>query len=250
MTLTAADATRCSACGAANTLRRDRPAGTPRLCERCFLERTHRGYVGNHTIDAGAFVEALVETVDLREHETGLHSRRVACHTLVLARQLADDPQILQQIYWGALLHDFGKIAVPDRILLKHGPLNEEEWEIMRRHPEDGFHIVSQLPGMDLAAQVVLCHEERFDGSGYPRGLAGKAIPMGARLFAVIDTLDAMTSDRPYRRGVSFDAAKAEIEAMANRQFDPIAVDAMSSVQELLRKMVDMKCAQINASDF
>jgi HD-GYP domain-containing protein (c-di-GMP phosphodiesterase class II) len=80
--------------------------------------------------------------------------------------------------------------------------------------------------------------------------LAGEAIPMGARLFAVIDTLDAMTSDRPYRRGVSFDAAKAEIEAMANRQFDPIAVDAMSSVQELLRKMVDMKCAQINASDF
>ena len=176
-----------------------------------------------------------------------MHSRRVACHTQVLARQFTDDASVLRQVYWGALLHDLGKIGVPDHILLKAGPLDADEWAVMRQHPEDGYHIVSRLPDMALAAQVVLCHEERFDGSGYPHGLAGTAIPMGARLFAVIDTLDAMTSDRPYRRGASFDVAKADILTMSGVQFDPIAIEAMLSEEAVLRRIVDMKCAQIDA---
>lgn len=215
-----------------------------RLCERCTIDQVHgMDTVGGvDSFNAAAFVEALAEALDLRERETGLHSRRVACHTQVLARQFTHDAAVLRQIYWGALLHDIGKIGVPDRILLKTGPLTEEEWAVMRRHPEDGYLIVGRLPDMALAAQVVLCHEERFDGGGYPQGLAGEAIPLGARLFAVIDALDAMTSDRPYRKGMGFEAAKAEILSMAGSQFDPIAVDAMLNASSVLRQMVQTKC--------
>ncbi|NMF89878.1 HD-GYP domain-containing protein [Aromatoleum petrolei] len=188
------------------------------------------------------FVEALADALDLRERETGLHSRRVACHTLVLARRFTQSVTDLRQIYWGALLHDIGKIGVPDRILLKEGPLDAAEWEQIRRHPEDGFHLVSRLPGMAVAAEIVLSHEERFDGRGYPRGLRGAAIPFAARLFAVIDTLDAMTSDRSYRRGESFDAARNEILRMGGSQFDPVAVEAFAAEEAVLRRMVEAKC--------
>lgn len=232
----------CASCGTALSPASSASMNAPGLCERCFLDQTHPGAAHTEAFAAAAFVEALAEALDLREHETGLHSRRVACHTQVLARQFTSDPSTLRQIYWGALLHDIGKIGVPDRILLKAGPLDAAEWAVMRRHPDDGFHIVSHLPDMALAAQVVLCHEERFDGSGYPQGLAGDAIPLGARLFAVIDTLDAITSDRPYRRGMAFDAAEAEICSMRGSQFDPIAVDAFLKAQAELRRMVAMKC--------
>jgi len=197
-------------------------------------------------IPAG-FVEALADALDLREHETGLHSRRVACHTLVLARRFTDDQARLHQIYWGALLHDIGKIGVPDRILLKEGPLDAAEWAVMRRHPEDGYRIVSRLPDMDEAAQIVWSHEEQFDGGGYPRGLRGDAIPFGARLFAVIDTLDAMTSDRPYRAGLTFNAARDELVRLAGRQFDPAAVEAFLAEEAVLREMVASKCMRAPA---
>lgn len=236
----------CAACGAAPAIVQPFATDTPGLCERCLLDRAHPGPDDAESFSPAAFVEALAEALDLRERETGLHSRRVACHTQVLARQFTDDPAVLRQIYWGALLHDLGKIGIPDEILLKASPLDAAEWAVMRRHPDDGFRIVSHLPNMSVAAQIVRCHEERFDGSGYPRGLAGNAIPLGARLFAVIDTLDAMTSDRPYRTGVSFDAAKTEILAMAGTQFDPLAVSAMIRAEAELRKMVTMKCAQFD----
>ena len=238
---------RCTCCNAGLLSYPANSAATPQLCERCFLEQTHADPPHAEAFSTAAFVEALAEALDLRERETGLHSRRVACHTQALARQFTDDASVLRQVYWGALLHDLGKIGVPDHILLKAGPLDADEWAVMRRHPEDGYHIVSRLPDMALAAQVVLCHEERFDGSGYPHGLAGEAIPLGARLFAVIDTLDAITSDRPYRRGASFDVAKADILTMSGVQFDPIAIEAMLSEEAVLRRMVDMKCAQIDA---
>lgn len=189
-----------------------------------------------------AFAEALAAALDAREHETGLHSKRVACHTLVLARRLTTDTELLCQVYCGALLHDVGKIGVPDAILLKQGPLDAKEWEVMRTHPETGYRIVAATPGMQLAADIVLTHEERFDGSGYPRGLAGEAIPLWARLFAVIDTLDAMSSDRPYRKALSFDAAKAEILRLAGIQFDPQAVNAFVAEEHALRAMVAEKC--------
>ena len=197
-----------------------------------------------------ALAEALAATLDLREHETGLHSKRVACHTLELARHcVLDDPERLRQIYWGALLHDIGKMGIPDAILLKDGPLTEAEWEEMRTHPDKGYHIVSQVPGMREAAEIVRSHEERFDGSGYPRGLSGEAIPWGARLFAVIDTLDAMTSDRPYRKALSFDVAKTEILQMAGTQFDPDAVEVFLEAEPVLRAMVSLKCGTAATGD-
>lgn len=189
-----------------------------------------------------AFAHALAEALDIREHETGDHSKRVACHTLVLARRFIIDPHQLRHIYWGALLHDIGKIGVSDAILLKHGALNEVEWKEMRTHPEKGYHIVAQIPGMKDAAEIVFSHEERFDGSGYPRGLRGEQICLGARLFAVIDTLDAITSDRPYRKGASFEQARDEIASMSGIQFDPLAVQAFLAEEKTLREMVAAKC--------
>ena len=136
-----------------------------------------------------------------------------------------------------------GKIGIPDAILLKRGPLTDDEWDIMRRHPEIGYGILAGVRTMAEAAEIVLAHEERFDGSGYPRGLAGDAIPLNARLFAVIDTLDAMTSDRPYRAGMSFDAAKEDILREAGRQFDPMVVEAFAAEDATLRQMVAAKCS-------
>jgi HD-GYP domain-containing protein (c-di-GMP phosphodiesterase class II) len=188
------------------------------------------------------FAEALASALDAREHETGQHSKRVACHTLVLARRFTAEPEVLRQVYWGALLHDIGKIGIPDSILLKAGPLTPEEWQVMRTHPEIGHRILAAVPGMALAAEIVLAHEERFDGSGYPRGLAGEAISLWARLFAVIDTLDAMSSDRPYRRALSFDAARGEIARGSASQFDPQAVRAFMAEEDALRAMVAAKC--------
>lgn len=191
-----------------------------------------------------AFAEALAETLDIREHETGDHSKRVACHTLILARRFTADAGQLRQIYWGALLHDVGKIGVSDAVLLKQDALNEDEWMEMRTHPEKGYRIVSQIPGMEKAAEIVLSHEERFDGSGYPRGLRGEQICLGARLFAVIDTLDAITSDRPYRKAASFEQARDEIISMSGIQFDPLAVQAFLAEEAALREMVEAKCMQ------
>ena len=196
-----------------------------------------------------AFAEALAEALDIREHETGDHSKRVACHTLILARRFITDPHQLRQIYWGALLHDVGKIGVSDAVLLKQDALNEDEWQEMRTHPEKGYRIVSKISEMKDAAEIVLSHEERFDGSGYPRGLRGQQIPLGARLFALIDALDAMASDRPYRKALSFDQARAEIVSMSGTQFDPAAVQAFLAEETILREMVAAKCMQPNNPD-
>jgi HD-GYP domain-containing protein (c-di-GMP phosphodiesterase class II) len=161
---------------------------------------------------------------------------------LVLARHLVTDPAYLRQIYWGALLHDIGKIGIPDHILLKQQGLNDAEWVQMRTHVELGYHIVSQLPDLAIASALVRCHEERHDGTGYPRGLHGEEIPLGARLFAVIDTLDAMTSDRSYRKALPFDSARQEIVRLSGTQFSPEAVEIFIAEEAVLRQMVEMKC--------
>jgi len=221
------------------------------LCEGCFLGRHRTPQEQVAASDAAAVLaEALVEALDLREHETGLHSRRVACHTLVLARRVNPDPAWLRQVYWGSLLHDIGKIGIPDAILLKQGGLDEDEWREMRSHPEKGRRILSQVPELVQAAELVYSHEERFDGGGYPRGLAGERISLGARLFAVIDTLDAMTSDRPYRRAASFDSAREEILRMSGKQFDPLAVEALTAEEFSLRQMVALKCSAATDARF
>ena len=219
-------------------------AGGEFCCEACHLQAQTAPVEHAVSIRAEAtLAEVLVSALDLREHETGLHSLRVACHTLELARlSIHDAPELLRQIYWGALLHDVGKIGIPDAILLKHGPLTDDEWQVMRTHPDKGYGIVSKIPGLQDAAEIVLSHEERFDGSGYPRGLSGEDISWGARLFAVIDTLDAMTSDRTYRKGLSFDVARAEIQRMSGTQFDPAAVRIFLEAEPVLRNMVSLKC--------
>lgn len=232
----------CQYCGKLIERRSYISMGNTYCSEHCFL-RTRDACARQEDM-LTLLAETLVSALDLRERETGLHSKRVACHTLVLARRFTLDQNELRQIYWGTLLHDIGKIGIPDAILLKSGSLTESEWGELRTHPEKGYNLISQVPGMAEAANIILCHEERYDGSGYPKGLSGNNIPLGARLFMVIDTLDAITSDRPYHKGDSFDAAKKEILFMAGSQFDPKAVDAFSDEEEVLREMVIAKCYQ------
>jgi putative nucleotidyltransferase with HDIG domain len=132
----------------------------------------------------------------------------------------------------GAFLHDIGKIATPDRILLKPGKLDDEETAIMREHCARGYQMVRKIPFLREAAEIVYAHQETFDGTGYPRGLSGEEIPLGARIFAIADTLDAITSDRPYRKGRSFDAARAEIVRCSGTQFDPAIVEVFLSISD------------------
>lgn len=185
-------------------------------------EQLHEAYTGT--------LESLVAALDMRDQETRGHSGRVATHALELAQILGiKDDEELMMIYRGALMHDVGKIGVPDAILRKPGPLTDEEWEFMRRHPALGYRILAQVPYLRPAAKIVLAHHERWDGTGYPRQLKGEEIPLGARIFSLSDTYDAIVSDRPYREGQSPDAAFAEILRCAGTQFDPKVVEAFEA---------------------
>lgn len=229
----------CTECGASSRERQYARTPERRTCEHCLLDARKR--LGGLEEDPyELFVESLAEALDLRERETGLHSKRVATHTLLLAAHHYSDVKDLREVYWGSLLHDIGKIGVPDAVLLKPGRLTDEEWRIMRLHPANGHLILAKLPFLAMAADIVLCHEECYDGSGYPAGLKGEEIPLAARLFAVVDTLDAMTFDRPYRKALPFDTAKAEIQRMAGSQFDPQAVDTFLAEETALREMVTL----------
>jgi putative nucleotidyltransferase with HDIG domain len=170
-------------------------------------------------------LEAMGDALDLRDKETEGHSRRVTAYTVALAREMGVKADALRIIARGAFLHDIGKIATPDCILLKPGKLTLEETAIMREHCTLGYEMVRKIPFLRDAAEIVHAHQERFDGSGYPRGLSGEEIPLGARIFAIADTLDAMTSDRPYRNGMGFAAAREEIKRFSGLQFDPQVVD-------------------------
>jgi HD-GYP domain-containing protein (c-di-GMP phosphodiesterase class II) len=230
----------CAECGTASHDRQYVRIFDRLTCEHCLLDSRKRlGGLENDPYEM--FVESLAEALDLRERETGLHSKRVGTHTLLLATHHYKKVSDLREVYWGSLLHDIGKIGVPDAVLLKPGPLSKKEWRIMQEHPRNGHLILEKLPFLSMAADIVLCHEERFDGSGYPSGLKGEEIPLAARLFAVIDTLDAMTFDRPYRKALSFDTAKVEILRMAGSQFDPKAVDTFLREEVALREMTAME---------
>lgn len=170
-------------------------------------------------------LEALVAALDSREHETFSHSLRVRAYTRFLARRAGYPPALLPSLEQGALLHDIGKIAVADAILLKPAKLTQEEWVEMRKHPNAGDEILKRVPFLRPASAIVRHHHERFDGTGYPDGLKGAEIPLGARLFMVADTLDAMTSDRSYRKGLGFEAVQEEILRWSGKQFDPHIVD-------------------------
>jgi len=181
-----------------------------------------------------ATLEALGSALDTRDVGTESHSRRVHGYALATAREHGVSENDIRDLAHGVLLHDIGKIGIPDGILLKPGPLTPDEWKIMRTHPEIGKRIIERIPFLLGAVPVVYCHHEKWDGSGYPRGLKGEEIPLGARIFAVVDAFDAMTFDRPYSRAIDFDAATAEIKRCAGAHFDPAIVDSFLRVPEAL----------------
>jgi putative two-component system response regulator len=175
-------------------------------------------------------LKALTVALDKRDSETSGHSERVVNFSLRLGRELGLDAEQLRSLEFGSLLHDIGKIGVPDAILRKPASLDEAEWFEMRKHPLHGQQILSGVKFLEGAARVVAQHHERWDGTGYPVGLRGEQIDLNARIFSVVDTFDAVTSDRVYRRGRSYDAAVAELEEWAGRQFDPEVVEAFRRI--------------------
>jgi ribonuclease P protein subunit RPR2 len=179
-----------------------------------------------------ATVRALTNAVEARDAYTGKHAERVAAYGIELTRRL--DPALAAnpQVEFGFLLHDVGKVAIPDGILHKPEPLADEERTLMRRHALIGFEIVNDIAFLAEAALIVRSHHERWDGGGYPDGLAGEEIPLPARIFSVADALDAMSTDRPYRPGISLTAARAEIERESGKQFDPAVVAVLAEVPD------------------
>ena len=177
-------------------------------------------------------LEALAGALDLRDNETAGHSRRVTLFSLEMADRLNFPSDQLKQLERGAYLHDIGKIGIPDSILLKPGKLTPEETAVMQTHVRIGYDLMSQVAFLSFAAQIVLTHQEFYDGTGYPQGLAGEEIPLGARIFAIADTMDAILSDRPYRSGRPYSVARAEIARQSGRQFDPQVVAVFLSIPE------------------
>lgn len=175
-------------------------------------------------------LETLVSALDLREKSTAGHSKRSVEYTRLLAQQLKIRGNKIVNITRGALLHDVGKIGIPDVILLKPGPLSDDEWKLMRKHPEFGYEMLKDIKFLAGAMDIVLYHHERWDGKGYPKGLRRKNIPIGARIFAVVDAFDAITSKRVYRESRSFEKAREIIQDNVNTQFDPEVVDAFSKI--------------------
>lgn len=183
----------------------------------------------------------LVSALDLREHNTRLHSQRVREYTELIADRLGADEKMKREIGFGALLHDVGKIAVPDQILMKPDKLTDGEREEMRKHPEAGYRIVKRIGFLKDAAEIVYAHHEQYDGEGYPRGLKGEDIPLGARMFMVADVYDALTSERPYRSPMTYEEVADEIKRLRGSHFDPSVVDtflaiAPEQLQEIARR--------------
>jgi len=173
-----------------------------------------------------------IAATDANEDTVG-HSQFVANYSLLLTRELGiSDRRFMVDIERGALLHDIGKVGIPESILMKRGPLTTIEREIIKDHPLLGYKLIEEFSFLKQAALVVLCHHEQFDGRGYPYGLAGEEIPLEARIFSLADTVDAITSDRPYRQGQSFDAARREIEQNSGSQFDPQLVEVFLTISE------------------
>lgn len=176
---------------------------------------------------------ALSAALDARDHEIEGHSRRVAAYALLLADALhVQDQEMREAIEWGALLHDVGKIGVPDAILHKRSALSDQEWVVMKQHPEIGYQILQNISYLKPAFAIVRYHHERWDGTGYPFGLRGTEIPLPARIFALADTLDAITTERPYRRAQAFEPAFQEITRMSGTQFDPQIVQAFMTISQ------------------
>src|SRR5205085_5563608 len=177
-----------------------------------------------------ATIEGWSRALDLRDKETEGHTVRVTNYTLRLAQQMGVNPTDLVHIRRGALLHDIGKMGIPDNILLKPGPLTDDEWVLMRRHPLLAYDLLSSIKYLRPALDIPYCHHEKWDGSGYPRGLVGDAIPLAARMFAVVDVWDALRSERPYRPPWTAERTAQHIRDGAGSHFDPKVVEAFLSM--------------------
>jgi putative nucleotidyltransferase with HDIG domain len=192
-------------------------------------------------------LQALGAAIDLRDDETAGHSKRVCRYSLEIAKAMGWSEKQLESLARGAYLHDIGKLGIPDGILLKPGPLTEDERKLMQRHVQIGFDVVKDIPFLADTAEIILMHHERYDGGGYPRGLKGEEILPGARIFAIADTLDAITSDRPYRRACSFQFARETIRGLSGSQFDPQVVDAFLKIPENIWPTIARNQRQIAA---
>jgi putative nucleotidyltransferase with HDIG domain len=194
-------------------------------------------------------LEVLGDALDLKDAETENHSRRVTAFTIAIARAMGLTSDQIRVIGRGAFLHDIGKMAIPDKILHKPGRLDPDEIIIMREHCYRGYKMLSRIPFLAEAAEIVYAHQEKFDGTGYPRGLKGEEIPLGARIFSVADTLDAITSDRAYRKAQPLSAARAEIERCSGTQFDPqvvrVFLEMNDHLWEDLRKSIDQQIHRV-----
>src|SRR3954465_13724068 len=188
-------------------------------------------------------LEALGDALDLKDAETEGHSKRVTAFTIAIARAMGLGSEKIRVIARGAFLHDIGKMAIPDAILRKPGALTPDETEIMKEHCYRGYQMLRKIPFLQEPAEIVHSHQERWDGTGYPRGLKGEQIPLGARIFSIADTLDAITSDRPYRAAQTIQAAREEIQRWSGRQFDPSIVEIFVTMPESiwrdLRREID-----------
>ena len=188
-------------------------------------------------------LQALGDALDLKDAETEGHSKRVTAFTIAIARQMGIPKHQVNVIARGAFLHDIGKMAIPDDILRKPAKLTSEETRVMQEHCYHGYQMIIRIPFLGEAAEIVYSHQERYDGTGYPRQLKGEEIPLGSRIFAIADTLDAMTSDRPYRKAKSMAEARKEIQEWSGRQFDPKIVEVFlgmdDKIWEDLRKEIN-----------
>ncbi|HMB52876.1 MAG TPA: HD-GYP domain-containing protein [Thermoanaerobaculia bacterium] len=213
-----------------------------------FYEETFRTLVASLEMSQSeqerSYIEvigAMVATAHARDHETIGHSFRVARYATALAQRMGISGETLTAIEWGALLHDVGKIAVPERVLQKSGPLSDEERKQMELHPRRGYQMLKSLLFLGTALDIVLSHHERWDGRGYPNGLTADEIPLSARIFAVVDSYDAITSDRPYRPARGHREATAELLRVAGSQLDPRVVDHFLEIpREELERLRDL----------
>jgi putative nucleotidyltransferase with HDIG domain len=201
--------------------------------ERALTQQLTRSY--------RATVRALSNAVEARDAYTGKHAERVAAYGIAIARALGIPRPDSPEMEFGFLLHDIGKVAVPDSILYKPGALTSEERALMARHPAVGAEIVGGIEFLAEAAEVVRSHHERWDGMGYPDGLAGEDIPVAARVFAVADVLDALTTDRPYRTAFSMRQARAMIVEEAGSHFDPDVIDAFREIDDQTFAQIGME---------
>jgi len=227
----------CPHCGAKIEGNRyiKRADGTYR-CEHCYFADTHLEDVVDE-IETSYLVtlEAFVSAIDAREHEVGNHSLRVTQFAMIMGHVYGITGRDLVDLYCGALLHDIGKIGVPDDVLHKTGPLTTEEQAIMHGHPEIGHRIISHIGYFAKAAEIIRNHHEHFDGTGYPRGLKGSEIPVGARVFAVADALDALTVKRPYREALPFEEAQRTILTASGKNFDPAVIETFTKAANELK---------------